>query len=160
MKKMIIKGHKDIKSIGIIWLAAGIFFVILTIILTVRDGSFNSQPLFCGIASFIIALVAAWENSTVYIVDEKSITRKTLFREQSFKWEEFKFIGDFYQNGIIKGTDHWMICSTHPKPLTDKGTDDRNYRWSRRDSILIRWRGEEFYREFLSCCGGERDERD
>lgn len=160
MKKLIIKGHRDIKNIGILWGVAGTFFIILTIFLSIKNGSLSSQPLFYGGVAWIIALVAAWENSVSYIVDEKGITRKTPLRRQSFQWEDFKFISDFYQNGLIKGTDHWIICSKHSKPLTSDGKADRNYRWSRRNSVLIRWRGEEFYREFLSYCGGERDIRD
>ena len=76
-------------------------------------------------------------------------------------WDEFMFIAHYYQyTRLGAGVDNWIICSTHPKPLTDKGKDDIFYKWSESDTILIRWRGEEFYREFLSYCGGERDERD
>lgn len=157
MKKLIIKGNSDIKSIGILWGITGAFFIILTIFLSIKNGSLSSQPLFYSGVAWTIALVAALENSVHYIIDEKGITRKSPLRSSSFQWEEFKFISDFYQNGLIKGTDHWIICSKHSRPLTSDGKADRNYRWSRKDSVLIRWRDDEFYREFLSYCGGERD---
>lgn len=159
-KPMIIKGHKDDKSLSIITCVSGVAFLVFSVFSSVKNG--KTAPEFILAFGFIlVSLISVLRYNTKYVVDEAGITRKKPFRrEQSFMWNEFMFIAHYYQHTRLgAGVDNWIICSTHPKPLTDKGKDDIFYKWSESDTILIRWRGEEFYREFLSYCGGERDER-
>ncbi len=102
---------------------------------------------------------------STYYLDYEGITQKCFFLTRHFYWKDFKYIGMHEMVGVSSTGRSWHIrCSTRPLPknLTAKELQKKLY-WPPSKTITIEWpeKGcDEFYREFLSYCGGERDIRD
>lgn len=112
----------------------------------------------------VISFTAAF---SVYELTAKGITQTVLFVKRHFLWDEFKFIGVQRIIGgfVVSGTNSSFIrCSTAVLPKTmDNEQFQRKICWSPTKTITIELpdkNGDEFYREFLSYCGGERDIRE
>ena len=102
---------------------------------------------------------------STYYLDYEGITQKCFFLTRHFYWKDFKYIGMHEMVGVSSTGRSWHIrCSTRPLPknLTAKELQKKLY-WPPSKTITIEWPekgGDEFYREFLSYCGGERDIRE
>lgn len=104
---------------------------------------------------------------STYYIDYEGITQKCFFVKRHFYWEDFKFIGEHEMSGGFwsTGGKSWALrCSTIalPKNMTEKEFKKKAY-WPPSKTITIDFPEkniEQFYQEFLSYCGGERDIRE
>ena len=118
------------------------------------------------IAFFILVLALMFTKAfSTYYLDYDGITQKCFFATRYFAWKDFKFIGKNRDVGGNRPAPALSIrCSTVPLPknLTAKELEKKSY-WPPSRTITIEWPekgGDEFYREVLSYCGGERDIRE
>lgn len=118
------------------------------------------------IASVVIVLSLYFTTAfSTYYLDYEGITQKCFFVTRHFYWKDFKFVGKQLEAGSGMNVRSVQIrCSTVPLPkeMTAKELEEKVY-WPPSKTITIEWRqkgGDEFYQEFLSYCGGERDIRE
>ena len=112
---------------------------------------------------FILAMSFTKAFSTYYL-DYEGISQKCFFVTRRFCWGDFKFICKHRIVSSGNGMQCHIRCSTVPLPkeMTVKELEKKIY-WPPSKTITIEWPhkgGDEFYREFLSYCGGERDIRE
>ena len=101
---------------------------------------------------------------STYYLDYEGISQKCFFVTRRFCWGDFKFICKHRIVSSGNGMQCHIRCSTVPLPkeMTVKELEKKIY-WPPSKTITIEWPhkgGDEFYREFLSYCGGERDIRE
>lgn len=163
---------KPQKSTTVVWFLAWIFafagiYIIAREPLT-STGAVSSSAV-SGTMLIAISLCVIIETFSAafstYYLDYEGITQKCFFLTRHFYWKDFKFIGIHEIAGVSDAPRSCHIrCSTVPLPknLTAKELEKKTH-WPPSKTITIEWRykgGDEFYREFLSYCGGERDIRD
>lgn len=161
---MIIKPQKG--TVFAWWFYWLFFFVGIYILVgypLIEDGSVSSTAvggatIICTSIIFIIGVFT--KAFSTYWLDYEGITQKCFFVERYFCWKDFKFI----RAHKIWGGMRWLRCSTVALPtnMTEKEFEKKTH-WSLRGTITIEFpheNGDEFYREFLSYCGGERDIRE
>ena len=163
---------KPQKSTTVVWFLAWIFafagiYIIAREPLTSTgavSSSAVSGTMLIAISLCVIIGTFSAAFSTYYL-DYEGITQKCFFLTRHFYWKDFKYIGMHEMVGVSSTGRSWHIrCSTRPLPknLTAKELQKKLY-WPPSKTITIEWPekgGDEFYREFLSYCGGERDIRD
>lgn len=104
---------------------------------------------------------------SVYTLDHDGITQKCVFFSRRFEWDSCKYIGVqklFVAATRIGGYSLQIRCSTIslPKSMTVEQFE-RKWLWrpSKTITISLPYKNrDEFYREFFSYCGGERDIRE
>ena len=117
----------------------------------------------CIIIFFLVVLIMMFTKAfSTYYLNYEGITQKCFFVTKHFGWDEFKFIGKqrMPARGRFSTPSTWIRCSTMalPENLTVKQFEKMN--WPILKTMTIEWHGDQFYQEFLSYCGGERDIRD
>lgn len=96
---------------------------------------------------------------TYYTLDEKGITEHFLSRSRTFLWSECRFINQIgVQSYAVRIKT--IICSKSGLPYEISDKKIGSYRWPKKETMCIRNRDDEIYREFLIWCGGERDIRE
>lgn len=150
-----------------IFFFVGIYFIVAWPL--IEDGAVSHTAvggvaLIC-ISTCVIIVMFSHAFSTYYL-DYEGITQKAFFVERRFYWKDFKFIGKHETSGGFWSSRRGLClrCSTValPKNMTKKELEKKTH-WPLSTTITIEWPHKneyQFYQEFLSYCGGERDIRE
>lgn len=115
------------------------------------------------IALIIVTFTKAF---SVYTLDHDGITQKCVFFSRRFEWDSFKYIGVQKLRTWTSPVPYTLHirCSTIslPKSMSIEQFEKKMYWWPSKTITIIcpDKNSDNFYREFLSYCGGERDIRE